>query len=117
MFVIRAFIAGVFQVVYVYTPEAYPTELRASALGISTGISRVGAMLTSFVAIVLAQSSSAGAMAALGLYAASGLIAAVCAWCLPIETMGRELEDKVAETYLPRVIPERGVVSDLSLNV
>ena len=33
LFCSRGFASGLFQSVYVYTPEAYPTNLRAVALG------------------------------------------------------------------------------------
>ena len=33
LFVARGTMAGVFQVVYLYTPEVYPTNLRAVAYG------------------------------------------------------------------------------------
>jgi len=111
MFVLRAFIAGAFQVVYVYTPEAYPTEFRTTAVGIGSGLSRIGAMITPFVAIVLAQLSSAGATAALVLYAVSAVVAAVCAFFLPVETMGRNLEDKVDEHLFPQEAGSTDVVS------
>ena len=39
--------------VYVYTPEIYPTSVRATAMGFCSGVARVGAILTPFVAQVL----------------------------------------------------------------
>ena len=52
LFLTRAFATGVFQTVYVYTPEVYPTSIRASALGLHTTASRIGALLTPFNAQV-----------------------------------------------------------------
>lgn len=52
LFLIRAFATGVFQAVYVYTPEVYPTNVRAGALGLHTAGARVGALLTPFNAQV-----------------------------------------------------------------
>ena len=52
LFVIRAFATGVFQAVYVYTPEVYATNIRASALGVHTAAARIGALLTPFNAQV-----------------------------------------------------------------
>jgi MFS family permease len=52
LFITRAFATGVFQAVYVYTPEVYPTNIRASAMGFHTAAARVGALLTPFNAQV-----------------------------------------------------------------
>lgn len=52
LFLIRAITAGVFQAVYAYTPEVYPTDVRGSAMGMFAGISRIGAAVTPFVAQV-----------------------------------------------------------------
>ncbi len=52
LFLIRAFATGVFQAVYVYTPEVYPTNIRGSALGLCTAAARIGALITPFVAQV-----------------------------------------------------------------
>ena len=41
-----------FQAVYVYTPEVYATNIRATALGVHTAAARVGALLTPFNAQV-----------------------------------------------------------------
>ena len=50
LFGARAFATGVFQAVYVYTPEVYPTLARGAAMGIHTSAARVGAIITPFVA-------------------------------------------------------------------
>lgn len=52
LFCARAFIAGVYQTVYIYTPEVYPTKVRGLALGAMTSVARVGALVTPFVAQV-----------------------------------------------------------------
>ena len=52
LFLIRAFSTGAFQVAYVYTPEVYPTEIRASALGFFSSTARIGAIITPYVAQV-----------------------------------------------------------------
>ncbi len=52
LFIGRAFISGAFQAAYVYTPEVYPTTTRALGLGSCSGMARVGALITPFVAQV-----------------------------------------------------------------
>eukprot|EP01102_Stenamoeba_stenopodia_P015835 TRINITY_DN5466_c0_g3_i1.p1 TRINITY_DN5466_c0_g3~~TRINITY_DN5466_c0_g3_i1.p1 ORF type:complete len:296 (-),score=39.48 TRINITY_DN5466_c0_g3_i1:117-881(-) len=91
MFCGRGVITAGFQALYVYTPEVYPTTVRASALGIFASLSRVGAFLSPFVAQVLAAQVSD--MVALLLYAVASVIAAVSTFALPIETRGRPMLD------------------------
>ncbi|KAM9823124.1 synaptic vesicle 2-related protein isoform 2-T2 [Syngnathus typhle] len=90
IFIARAFIAGGFQVAYVYTPEVYPTATRALGLGTSSGMARVGALITPFVAQVLLESS---VYLALSVYCCCCLLAAIASCALPIETTGRGLQE------------------------
>jgi hypothetical protein len=55
LFVARGIISGVFQAAYVYTPEVYPTYLRSVGIGVCSGMARLGAMITPFVAQVKGQ--------------------------------------------------------------
>ncbi|XP_065054494.1 synaptic vesicle 2-related protein-like isoform X2 [Rhopilema esculentum] len=73
---------------YIYTPEVYPTHIRGMALGSCSGISRIGCMLTPFVAQVLAHKSI---HLTIGLYVGVSLAGFICSLLLPIETKGRKL--------------------------
>ena len=88
---IRAFVTGVFQTMYVYTPEVYPTKVRGFGIGFLFSIARVGAIVTPYVAQVLFQASD---YAAIAMYAGSALILIVLALLLPLETKGKSLRDK-----------------------
>ncbi|CAI7993850.1 Synaptic vesicle 2-related protein [Geodia barretti] len=90
LFLTRAFATGVFQTVYVYTPEVYPTSIRASALGLHTTASRIGALLTPFNAQVVFHSSD---IAAVSFYAGSCLLLVISSLLLPIETKGKSMKD------------------------
>uniref|UniRef100_A0A3B4B2G9 Synaptic vesicle 2-related protein n=1 Tax=Periophthalmus magnuspinnatus TaxID=409849 RepID=A0A3B4B2G9_9GOBI len=91
IFIARAFISGGFQAAYVYTPEqVYPTATRALGLGTSSGMARVGALITPFVAQVMLESS---VYLALSVYCCCCLFAAVASCALPIETTGRGLQE------------------------
>ena len=90
LFVIRAFATGAFMVVYVYTPEVYPTNVRGLGIGLGLSASRIGAMLTPYAAQVLIILSD---YATISLYAGSSLVLAIVAMLLPIETKGRVLHD------------------------
>ncbi len=52
LFVARGFVIGAYQIVYVYTPEVYPTKYRSSIVGVISSIGRIGAITTPFVAQV-----------------------------------------------------------------
>ncbi|XP_011376135.1 synaptic vesicle 2-related protein [Pteropus vampyrus] len=90
LFVARAFISGGFQAAYVYTPEVYPTATRALGLGTCSGMARVGALITPFIAQVMLESS---VYLSLAVYSGCCLLAAVASCFLPIETKGRGLQE------------------------
>ncbi|XP_076816791.1 synaptic vesicle 2-related protein-like [Clavelina lepadiformis] len=90
LFAARAFISGAFQAAYVYTPEVYPTHIRAIGLGSCSGTARVGAIITPFIAQVMLEHSEP---LAVSIYAVVSLIAAVACLLLPIETKGRSMQE------------------------
>ncbi|KAG7250771.1 hypothetical protein CRUP_027184 [Coryphaenoides rupestris] len=49
IFIARAFITGGYQVAFVYTPEVFPTEVRALGMGTCSTMAKLGALLTPFV--------------------------------------------------------------------
>ncbi|TNN31724.1 Synaptic vesicle 2-related protein [Liparis tanakae] len=71
-------------------PQVYPTASRALGLGMSSGMARVGALITPFVAQVMLESSL---YLALSVYCCCCLLAAVASCALPIETAGRGLQE------------------------
>ncbi|XP_041266287.1 synaptic vesicle 2-related protein isoform X2 [Onychostruthus taczanowskii] len=90
LFIARAFISGGFQAAYVYTPEVYPTATRALGLGTCSGMARVGALITPFIAQVMLESS---VYLTLLVYSGCCLLAALASCFLPIETKGRGLQE------------------------
>ena len=80
----------ILQAAYVYTPEVYPTVLRSVGVGSCSGMARLGAALTPYIAQVLMKSSL---KLAVGVYVAVALIAAFSCLMLPFETRGHELSD------------------------
>ncbi|XP_032253869.1 synaptic vesicle 2-related protein isoform X2 [Phoca vitulina] len=90
LFIARAFISGGFQAAYVYTPEVYPTATRALGLGTCSGMARVGALITPFIAQVMLESS---VYLTLAVYSGCCLLAALASCFLPIETKGRGLQE------------------------
>ncbi|XP_072228190.1 synaptic vesicle 2-related protein-like [Leuresthes tenuis] len=94
IFISRAFISGGYQVVFVYTPEVFPTEIRALAMGTSSAVARVGALITPFVAQVLLRTS---VYLTLSVYCCCCLLAGVASLILPVETLGRSLQESSFE--------------------
>ncbi|CAB3402973.1 unnamed protein product [Caenorhabditis bovis] len=90
IFVARAFISGAFQCAYVYTPEVYPTTLRAVGLGTCSAMARIGAIITPFVAQVASGHSLS---LPIGIYGAAAVVGLIASLSLPIETKGRQMMD------------------------
>lgn len=90
LFLIRAFTTGVFQTMYVYTPEVYPTKVRGIGIGLLYSVARIGAAITPYIAQVLFRAND---YAAISLYIFSSLVLIIQALLLPIETKGRKLKD------------------------
>ncbi|XP_022223913.2 synaptic vesicle 2-related protein [Drosophila obscura] len=85
LFIARGAISGIFQAIYVYTPEIYPAALRSIGVSGCSVLARLGAMLTPFVAQVLMESSR---VQAVSIYGCVGLLAAIACAFLPRENMG-----------------------------
>uniref|UniRef100_A0A8C6PKD4 Synaptic vesicle 2-related protein-like n=1 Tax=Nothobranchius furzeri TaxID=105023 RepID=A0A8C6PKD4_NOTFU len=90
IFISRAFISGGYQVVFIYTPEVFPTEIRALAMGTSSAVARIGALITPFVAQVMLRTS---VPFTLSVYCSCSLLAGIASLILPIETCGRGLQE------------------------
>jgi len=88
LFIGRAMADGVFQVLFVYTAEVYPTQFRGLAVGLGSSCSRLGALSTPFVAQVLV---SINLHYALAVYISTGLLASIVSLLLPYETKGKSL--------------------------
>lgn len=72
------------------TFQVYPTATRALGLGTCSGMARVGALITPFIAQVMLESS---VYLTLAVYSGCCLLAAVASCFLPIETKGRGLQE------------------------
>eukprot|EP00753_Platysulcus_tardus_P018623 PLAT6977.1.p1 GENE.PLAT6977.1~~PLAT6977.1.p1 ORF type:complete len:559 (+),score=141.83 PLAT6977.1:55-1731(+) len=115
LFCVRGLVVAGFQVVYLYTPEVFPTSIRASAVGISSSASRIGSMLTPFVAEELTGSQL---YAAVIVYAIIFLFAAVLGVVLPYETMGRTMPSSLSDLRVwkggPRLLRGTALSDDTS---
>jgi putative MFS transporter len=80
---------GTWGALYAYTPELYPTELRATGMGMAGAMARFGGLLApSAVGLII----GAGFEAAIGLFAALLLLSALAIGWIDVETRGRPLD-------------------------
>jgi putative MFS transporter len=85
---------GTWGALYAYTPELYPTELRATGMGLAGATARLGGLLApTAVALVV----SAGFETTIGLFAVLLVIAALAVCLVDAETKGQPLD--LAKTY------------------
>ena len=78
--------------VYAYTPELYPTRMRATGCGLASAIGRVGALLGPY-ATGLMVASAPGQSMVFKAAAATFIIAALAVLVFGPETKGKTLEE------------------------
>lgn len=91
-FAMSFFALGAWGALYAYTPEVYPTQLRATGMGAASSMTRVaGALAPSLGGALLGVSMPL----ALTVFAASYIVSGLSALALPYETKGRALLDVI----------------------
>ncbi|KAK2972694.1 hypothetical protein RJ640_025545 [Escallonia rubra] len=93
LFGARMFISATFTVACIYAPEVYPTNIRATGVGITTAIGRIGGMVCPLVAVTLV--SGCHQTAAIILFEVVIILSALSVLFSPFETKGKELRDTV----------------------
>ncbi|CAI5458066.1 unnamed protein product [Closterium sp. Yama58-4] len=94
LFAARAAIMGSFAVLWAYTPEIYPTEIRSTGLGVANSWARLGGFLCPFVAVGLIEGSQREL--AILLFVFIPVFAAVITACFASETKGAALGEKIS---------------------
>lgn len=92
------FALGAWGALYAYTPEAYPTSIRATGIGTASAMTRVaGAIAPSIGAMVASGASGAEVSLALplGVFALAYAISGLGAFCLPKESKSEALSDSL----------------------
>ena len=84
------FLFGMWSVLYAYTPELYPTRVRATGSGFASAVGRLGSLLGPYIVGVVLPSWGAGGVFTLG--AGAFVLAAAVVLALGEETRGRTLE-------------------------
>ncbi|KNH06010.1 major facilitator superfamily protein [Perkinsela sp. CCAP 1560/4] len=92
MFVSRGALAVFFSLSCLYTAEAFPTPVRSTGFGITSGFARLAGALTPFIAISL---NSVSVVAASVVYVGVLIGGVVCVALLPFETKNKHLQDYV----------------------
>ena len=82
---------GVWGVVYTFSPELYPTALRATGSGAAAAVGRLGGIAGPLLTPVIV--ATAGQGAAFGLFTVLLLLTAAAVFVLAEETRGRSLEE------------------------
>ncbi|KAG8145979.1 hypothetical protein E2320_012410, partial [Naja naja] len=79
-----------------FSQQVYPTATRALGLGTCSGVARVGALITPFIAQVMLESS---VYLTLIVYSGCCILAALASCLLPIETRGRGLQESTHKEW------------------
>ena len=85
-FLTKVNISGAFLQLYVYTPEAFTTGTRNTALGVCAAFSRIGAIFTPMLAQYLLAGASG--LATFGTFAGVCVAGVLVAVLLPFDTLG-----------------------------
>jgi MFS transporter, putative metabolite:H+ symporter len=84
------FLFGMWSVLYAYTPELYPTRIRATGSGFASAVGRLGSLLGPFAVGVVLPIAGQNAVFSLG--AGAFVLAALIVLILGEETKGKMLE-------------------------
>ncbi|XVF19135.1 hypothetical protein REPUB_Repub11eG0083000 [Reevesia pubescens] len=82
---------GTFTVACIYSPELYPTPVRATGAGLASAVGRIGGMVCPLVAVGLV--TECHQTEAVILFLVAIVLSVVCILLFPYETKGRELSD------------------------
>ena len=89
--VLSFFLNGTYAAVYSYTPEVFPTWIRASGTGLSSAFGRVGSIIAP--SVIGISAASLGFAGVFGLTTAVLAVGVVCTLLFGLSTAGRSLED------------------------
>jgi MFS transporter, putative metabolite:H+ symporter len=84
---------GAWGVVYGYTPELYPTDVRGTGSGWAAGVGRVGGIAGPYLVGLMLGAWQLGTLVVFSMFAGVLLLIAANVWLLGEETRGRALEE------------------------
>nr|WP_269741971.1 MFS transporter [Saccharopolyspora erythraea] len=89
--VLSFFLNGTYAAVYSYTPEVFPTWIRASGTGLSSAFGRVGSIIAP--SVIGMSAATLGFAGVFGMTTAVLAAGVVCTLLFGVSTAGRSLED------------------------
>jgi MFS transporter, putative metabolite:H+ symporter len=95
------FALGAWGALYAWTPELYPTEIRATGVGWASGMSRIAGILAPILGGILfgiATTASGSLLYVLSLWSAAFLVGGIVVFLLGVETRRQALSDTVSES-------------------
>jgi MFS transporter, putative metabolite:H+ symporter len=106
--VISFFALGAWGVIYTYTPELYPTEIRAWGSGMAAAVGRIGGIIGPYITIAITGTppQQGGIDTAFLIFAAIFVLIAVNVLLLGEETRGQSLEEIARTATAPVASPE-----------
>mmetsp|Transcript_50501 Transcript_50501/g.80425 ORF Transcript_50501/g.80425 Transcript_50501/m.80425 type:complete len:551 (-) Transcript_50501:286-1938(-) len=90
VFIGRMFISLAFMTEFIYFSEFYPTAIRATAIGGASSLDEVSKIAADYLAQDISNISQG-----MAIFGCVGLVSLLCAYLLPVETLGRQLEEDV----------------------
>ena len=94
------FLNGTYAGLYSYTPEVFPTWIRASGTGLASAFGRVGSILAP--TIIGLSAASLGFGGVFGLTTAVLCVGVVCVVVFGLSTAGRSLEELTEHVEVPK---------------
>jgi MFS transporter, putative metabolite:H+ symporter len=92
MYITRFVVTTLFDLAWVFTPEAYPTEVRSFGYGMCSAMARISGVVAPFVALPLYDAAPWGVIA---LFSSVFAVTAIVSSRLPFETKDRPLSERV----------------------
>ena len=109
LFIARGSCVAYGQCLTVYTPEVYPTHIRALGVGAAFTFVRVGGMVTPYFSHVLVAYSWTLSIIVYSLF---GLLLTLISFCLPLESKGLDMSSMDQETIKSKPGVEVGSPAD-----
>ncbi|ABG04825.1 major facilitator superfamily MFS_1 [Rubrobacter xylanophilus DSM 9941] len=95
------FSLGAWGALYAWTPELYPTEIRATGMGWASGMSRIAGVFAPILGGILfglATTAGGSLLYVLSLWSASFIVGGIVVFLLGVETKRRALSDTVSDS-------------------